>query len=87
MLKTAEGIYQNGQIQLTSSPEGLRDPSQVLVMFLDAGQVDAAKMKQWLDHLETLAGIQQGLEELHAGQARPVEEFIQEMQQAYGISG
>jgi hypothetical protein len=37
--------------------------------------------------LETIAGIQQGFDELNAGQTRSIEQFTQEMQQKYGISG
>jgi hypothetical protein len=35
MLKTVEGIYQNGQIQLAELPPGVRDSTQVLITFLD----------------------------------------------------
>jgi hypothetical protein len=37
--------------------------------------------------LETIAGIQQGFEELNAGLTRPSENFVQEMQQKYDFSG
>ncbi len=42
---------------------------------------------KYIDQLETIAGIQQGFEELNAGLTRPIENFVQEMQQKYDISG
>ncbi|MEG3863579.1 hypothetical protein [Microcoleus sp. herbarium12] len=87
MLKTIEGIYQNGQIQLASLPQDISDRSQVLVTFLEPGQIDPIKLRQLIDRLETIAGIQQGFEELNAGLTRPIENFVQEMQQKYDISG
>ena len=87
MLKTIEGIYQDGQIQFTELPQDISDRSQVLVTFLDPGKIDSVKLRQLIDQLETIEGIQQGFEELDAGQTRPIENFVQEMQQKYGISG
>ncbi|MCC3474063.1 MULTISPECIES: hypothetical protein [unclassified Microcoleus] len=87
MLKTIEGIYQNGQIQLASLPQDISDRSQVLVTFLDPNKIDPIKLRQLIDRLETIAGIQQGFEELNAGLTRPIENFVQEMQQKYDISG
>ena len=87
MLKTIEGIYQNGQIQLASLPQDVSDRSQVLVTFLDPNKIDPIKLRQLIDRLETIAGIQQGFEELNAGFTRPIENFVQEMQQKYDISG
>ncbi len=86
MLKTVEGIYQDGQIQLTEIPQDVSDHVQVLVTFLDPGK-DPAKLRQLIDQLETIAGIQQGFEELNAGQTRPIGDFVQEMQQKYDIPG
>ena len=83
MLKTVEGFYQNGQVQLTEPLQDLSDRTQVLVTFLEPGKVDSVKLRQWIDQLETIAGIQQGLEELEAGQTRPMNDFIQGMQQKY----
>ncbi len=87
MLKTIEGIYQNGQIQLASLPQDVSDRSQVLVTFLDPRKIDPIKLRELIDRLETIAGIQQGFEELNAGLTRPIENFVQEMQQKYDISG
>jgi hypothetical protein len=87
MLKTIEGIYQDGQIHLTELPQNVSDRSQVLVTFLDPSKIDPVKLRQLIDQLETIEGIQQGFEELNSGQTRPIGDFIQEMQQKYGISG
>lgn len=86
MLKTIQGIYQNGQIQLTELPQELSDRTQVLVTFLDPTQIDPTKLRELIEQLETIAGIQQGFEELNAGQTRTIADFVQEMQQKYDIS-
>jgi hypothetical protein len=87
MLKTIEGIYQNGQIQLAELPPGVRDSTQVLITFLDPEKLDPIQLRQLIDRLETLLGIQQGFNEVNAGQTRPLSAFIQAMQQKYDISG
>ncbi len=87
MLKTIEGIYQDGQIQLNELPQDVSDRSQVLVTFLDPSKIDPVKLRQLIEQLETIEGIQQGFEELNSGQTRPIGDFVQEMQQKYGISG
>jgi hypothetical protein len=86
MIKTVEGIYQDGRVELVEQPETTGDRIQVLVTFLDASSTDPTKLRQLIDRLETIAGIQQGFEELNAGQTRPISQFEQEMQQKYGIS-
>lgn len=87
MLKTIEGIYQDGQIRFTELPQDVSDRSPVLVTFLDPGKINSAKLRQLIDQLETIEGIQQGFEELNSGQTRPIGDFVQEMQQKYDISG
>lgn len=87
MLKTVEGMYQDGQIQLSELPKDISDRAQVLVTFLGSGTVDVEKLHQLIDQLETIVGIQQGLEAVDAGQTRPVVDFADEMQHKYGISG
>jgi hypothetical protein len=74
MLKTIEGIYQDGQVRFTELPQDvsdlsqvLSDLSQVLVIFLDPGKINSAKLRQLIDQLETIEGIQQGFEELNSG--------------------
>ncbi|BAZ80961.1 MAG: hypothetical protein ACKO9I_21870 [Sphaerospermopsis kisseleviana] len=86
MLKTVAGIYRDGQIEFTEIPENVNNSTQVLITFLDPGKIDPSKIRQLIEHLETIAGIQQGFEELNSGQARPLADFIQEMQQKYDIS-
>lgn len=87
MIKTIEGIYQDGQIQLTELPPNVTDRSQVLVTFLDSSKIDLAKLLQLIDRLETVEGIQQGFEQLNSSQTRPISDFVQEMQKKYDISG
>lgn len=87
MLKTVEGIYQNGQIELIELPQDVSDRAQVLVTFLDPDKIDPTKLRQLIDRLETIAGIGQGFEELYAGQTRPIGDFAQQMQKKHGISG
>ncbi|HBL14561.1 MAG TPA: hypothetical protein DD379_24865 [Cyanobacteria bacterium UBA11162] len=87
MLKTFEGVYQNGKIELNEQPSDVSDRTQVLVTFLDPSQIDPVKLRQLIEQLEIIAGIQQGFKELNAGQTRPLNQFVQEMQQKYGISG
>lgn len=87
MLKTVEGIYRDGQIEFTELPKDVSNRTQVLVTFLDPGKIDPIKLRQLIEHLETIAGIQQGFEELNAGQTRPIGDFIQEMQQKYDMEG
>jgi hypothetical protein len=81
MLKTVEGIYQDGKIQFTELPQNVSEQSQVLVTFLDPDKIDSVKLRQLIEQLETIEGIQQGFEELNAGQTRPIGDFVQEMQQ------
>lgn len=87
MLKTIEGIYQDGQIRFTELPQDVNDRSQVLVTFLDPGKINSAKLRQLIDPLEIIEGIQQGFDELNSGQTRPIGDFVQEMQEKYDISG
>lgn len=87
MLKTIKGIYQDGQVRFTELPQGIIDKSQVLVTFLTPGSTDAVELRQIIDQLETIEGIQQGFEELNSGQTRPINDFMKEMQQKYDISG
>jgi hypothetical protein len=87
MLKTVEGIYQDGQIELSDLPQDVSNSTQVLVTFLDPGKLDPIKLRQLIDQLETISGIQQGFDEVNAGQSRPMSEFVQAMHQKYDISG
>ena len=42
MLKTVEGIYRDGRIELANLPENVGDRSSVLITFLDAGIIGSA---------------------------------------------
>lgn len=64
----------------------MSEQAQVLVTFLEPGNLDPEKLRQLIDQLQTLADIQQGLNEVNAGQTCPVENFAQGMQRQYGIS-
>ncbi|NCJ06307.1 hypothetical protein GS597_07230 [Synechococcales cyanobacterium C] len=131
MLKTIQGIYQDGKIQLTELPQDVSDRSQVLVTFVDPDvssrtyppsppsplsqhwergnraqiqgfspspnigrgvgvranescrthvdpdKIDPVKLRQLIDRLETIEGIQQGFEELKSGQTHPIGDFVQ----------
>ena len=85
MPRTIEGIYRNGKIELTELPQEVSDRARVIVTFLEPGKIDNAKLGQLIDKLETIAGIQQGFEELNARLTRPLVDFVQEMQQKYDI--
>ncbi len=87
MLKTVEGIYQNGQIELTELPQDVSNDTQVLVTFLEPGKLDPTTLRQLINQLETISGIQQGFDEVNAGQTRPIGDFVKQMQQKYDISG
>ncbi|PNW37814.1 UNVERIFIED_CONTAM: hypothetical protein BEN50_15980 [Euhalothece sp. KZN 001] len=86
MTKTVEGFYQDGQIQLSELPQGVSEQTQVLVTFLELGKLSPTQLRSLAEQLETLAGIQQGFDELNAGQTRPLADFTQEMQRKYDIS-
>ncbi|NEQ68584.1 MAG: hypothetical protein F6K21_24405 [Symploca sp. SIO2D2] len=87
MLKTIEGIYQNGQIKLTELPQDVSNHTQVLVTFLEPGKLDSIKLRQLIEQLEKISGIQQGFEEVNGVKTRPIGDFAQHMQQKYDISG
>jgi hypothetical protein len=79
MLKTIEGIYQNGQIELSETPDAESVASKVLVTFLDPSKVNVDRLREYLEELETIQGIQQGLADVEAGDSRPLSEFAAEM--------
>jgi hypothetical protein len=85
MLETVTGIYQNGQIELTEHPQSAPDRTQVLVTFLDPTQTDPSQLRELIDRLETIAGLQQGFTQLNNGQTRSLDNFIQDMQSKYDI--
>lgn len=79
MLKTIEGIYQNGKIELTELPGNVSDRTQVLVTFLDPGKINPVKLRELIEHLETIADIQQGFDELNSGQTRSIKNLQDEV--------
>lgn len=78
---------QNVKAQSTGLPRDVSAKSEVLVTFLEPDKIDSVKLRQLIDRLETIEGIQKGFEEVNSRQSRPVEDFALEMQQKYGISG
>jgi hypothetical protein len=87
MLKTVEGFYRDGKIELAEMPGASPEPSPVLVTFLDPNQGNVVQLREYLEQLEAIQGIQQGLADVEAGNTRPLSEFEAEMRQKYGISG
>lgn len=86
MFTTVDGIYHDGQVQLSTLPEEISNNAQVLVTFLEPGNLSPEQIRALISRLETIAGIQQGLDEVNAGQTRPVDDFAEEMQRKYDIS-
>jgi acyl carrier protein len=86
-MKTVEGIYRNGQIELSELPQSISDSAQVLVTFLDPGKLDSTRLLQLIDQLETIIGIQQGLDDFDTGRFRPFDDFVQEVRQKHNPSG
>ena len=40
MLKSVEGVYRDGKIELTERPEDVRDETRVIVTFLETNHID-----------------------------------------------
>jgi hypothetical protein len=40
MLKSVEGVYRNGRVELTERPEDVRDETRVIVTFLETSHID-----------------------------------------------
>jgi hypothetical protein len=40
MLKSVEGVYRDGKIELTERPEDVRDDTRVIVTFLETSPID-----------------------------------------------
>jgi hypothetical protein len=87
MLKTLEGFYRDGKVELAAVSDPAIEPSKVLVMFVDPKKVNVQQLRSYLEEVETIQGIQQGLADVEAGNTRPLSEFEAEMRQKYGISG
>jgi hypothetical protein len=50
MLRTIEGFYQDGQVQLDELPQEMGDRTQVLVTFLEPGKVDPNTLRQLIEN-------------------------------------
>jgi hypothetical protein len=85
MIRAHSLPYQQLRENETALPQDVSGSIQVLVTFLDAGKLDATKLRQLIDQLETIAVIQQGFDEGNAGQTRSIGDFVQAMQQKYKI--
>ena len=72
---------------MVNLPQNVENRSSVLITFLDTGIANPVELRRLIDHLETSEGIQQGLDQVNAGQTRPIADFVQAMQQKYDISG
>lgn len=40
MLRSVQGVYRSGKIELTEKPDDVRDDTPVIVTFLESGRVD-----------------------------------------------
>ncbi len=40
MLKSIEGVYRDGKVELAELPAGVRDETRVIVTFLESGYID-----------------------------------------------
>ncbi|WP_347179081.1 type II toxin-antitoxin system Phd/YefM family antitoxin [Roseofilum casamattae] len=78
---TAEFIEQMKQ---TGSPVVLTVNGKAELVVQDAASYQ--KLLETIEYLESISGIQQGLDDLNSGLVRPLEAFEQEMQQKHGIS-
>ena len=87
MFTTIDGVYKDGHIHLSQPPQDVSGKAQVLVTFLEPGHLSPEQIRDLIARLETIAGIQQGFDELNAGQTRSVDDFAQEMRNKYDISG
>ena len=87
MPKTVEGFYQNGQIQFLEPLQEVDERAQVLVTFLEPGGVGRDRIRQLVEQLETIAGLEQGFEELEIRQTRTIDAFAEDMQQKYDALG
>jgi hypothetical protein len=63
MLKTVEGIYQNGQIELTEVPQDVSEiaPQGFSLPFLDPGKIASTKLRQLIEQLERLQAFSKAL--------------------------
>ena len=72
------------QMKQTGEPIVLTVNGKAEVVVQDAKSYQ--QLLEKVERLEAIAGIKQGLADIESGQTRPATEFINEMQQKYGIS-
>jgi hypothetical protein len=84
-METVEGFYRDGNIQLADLPEEAIANSQVLVTFLDPAKIHPNALRDYLERLEIIQGIQEGIADVEAGHTRPIEEFREEMHHKYNV--
>lgn len=72
------------QMKQTGEPIVLTVNGKAEVVVQDAKSYQ--QLLEKIEKLEAIAGIKQGLADIESGQTRPVTQFINEMQQKYGIS-
>lgn len=71
--------------------DDLKVTGQPLKVPLNGGEVVVQDVESYqrllaeLEHAETIAGIQRGLDAVKAGQTRPVKEFLAELREEYGF--
>ena len=73
------------QMKETGNPVVLTVNGKAELVVQDAESYQ--KLLDAVEHLETIIGIKQGLEDVSKGEIQPLSVFIEEMQQKYGISG
>ena len=73
------------QMKETGNPMVLTVNGKAELVVQDAAAYQ--KLLDTLEKLETLIGIKKGLEDIAIGNTQPLNNFIEEMQQKYGISG
>ncbi|MEM9538449.1 MAG: type II toxin-antitoxin system Phd/YefM family antitoxin [Cyanobacteria bacterium P01_E01_bin.42] len=72
------------QMKQTGNPIVLTVNGKAELVVQDA--VSYQKILDMMEYLETITGIQAGLEDIDAGRTRSLEDFQQAMQQKHGIS-
>jgi uncharacterized protein (DUF2237 family) len=85
-MKTVEGFYRDGKIELADLSGETIANSQVLVTFLDPAKIHANDLREYPETLEIIQGIQDGIADVEAGHTRPIEEFREKMYRKYNTA-
>ncbi|MBD2485232.1 MULTISPECIES: type II toxin-antitoxin system Phd/YefM family antitoxin [Planktothrix] len=72
------------QMKETGNPIVLTINGKAELVVQDA--VSYQKLLDFIEKLETIIGIQKGLEDIATGDTQPLNQFIEEMQHKHGIS-